>query len=492
MFRTLAQLLLPVFIILCSLSFKNLKTNAFTFNTNHQKIAKLLLKTNGGRGAYKTLFPSKASNEEENVATIDYVDEDAPADVGGAKFFGGNAEKEELYDPVAEAQADTKFEESSTTYTYERFNNELFENDTISTIAKKLQLSFNSICHDDNEEEEITSYNPTNFVWNSPLKSKSNKTPLDEIKSAKDFYRRIHVSILSGKEISTQDNGMDIELRWEISVVWPAAYEPCVVLTGTSKLHLSQSSSNADNNEYTITSQTDIPDSKEYLTTIASQLTPRFWDLYHIAMTPSAQLLPRTILSNSNIFQPYKVYEVQPTFVLAPTLKDTNNRDDRLGQSVPNHAFSTIIKTMGPKKQRYVPTSPIEIQIDQSILNFSIYVPTEISSYPVQLCAKDENNKDTASCQYTFKPKRIVATLPYEGNSQDEQVSNLRKKLYQSILQNSSEYKPKLSDDGKPIFFFWMNNCKACFVRDGLGMAVYDYRPSFAKCNEIGIELEKK
>lgn len=438
-----------------------------------------------------------------SVATIDYVDPDAPADeVVGTKFFGGNAEKEELYDPVAEEKANVKFEESSDTYTFDRFNNDnlvLFENDIISSIAKKLQLSFNAICHDDiddNDEEmegEVP-YSTTNFVWNSPLKSKSNKTPLDEIMNAKDFYKRINVSILSGKEISsssssTSSGSMDIELRWEVCIIWPAGYEPCVVVTGTSKLHLNQS----NDNEYVITSQTDIPDSKEYLTTIASQLTPRFWDLYHIAMTPSAQLLPRTILSNPNIItQPYTVYQIQPTFVLESTLKDTN-RDDRLGQSVPNHAFSTIIKTMGPKKQRYVPTSPIEIQIEKSKLKFDIYVPTEISAYTTLLCSNDDNNDEDNTCEYTYRPKRIVATISYEGNAQDEKVSDLRKKLYQSIIKNNdSEYKPKLSDDGKPIFFFWMNNCKACFVKDGLGMAVYDYRPSFAKSNQIGIELEKK
>jgi len=458
-----------------------------------------------GGQSNKELFPLKeqktSSNEEKDddatstsaVATIEYVDEDAPADVGGAKFFGGNAEKEELYDPVVEEKADDRFEESSSTYAYDRFHadNALFENNIISSIAKKLQLSFNAICHDDNNEEMQGEdlYSAANFEWNSPLKSKSNKTPLDEIKNAKDFYKRIHVSILSGKEISSSDNNdMDIELRWEVCIIWPAAYEPCVVLTGASKLHLINANQ-SNNNEYAIKSQTDIPDSKEYLTTIASQLTPRFWDLYHIGMTPSAQLLPRTILSKSSIVQPHTIYEIQPTFVLSPTLKDTNNRDDRLGQSIPNHAFSTIIKTMGPTKQRYVPTSPIEIQIDKEYLKFSIYVPTEISSYPTQLCAKSDDT--TSSCQYEYKPKRIVATISYEGNSQDENISSLRKKLYQSIMQDSN-YKPKLSSDGKPIFFFWMNNCKACFVEDGLGMAVYDYRPSFVKCNEIGIELEKK
>ena len=489
---------LQLIVFLYIFTFVFQETNAFTCNINKKRTKFVPSSWSNINYQRITSFQlSEKPNDIETTSTIpkeeeeavEYIDEDAPADVVGAKFFGGNAEKEEYFDPVAEEKASAKFDENGSTFIFERFNNDMFENDVISDVAKRMQLSFNSICFDDDENEggeEKIIYN-AGFKWNSPLKS-SSANPLEEIKKAKEFYKRVHVSILSGKELSSTTSSRDIELRWEISIIWPAAYEPCVVITGTSKVTIKQEPSS---NEYKIISQTDTPDSKEYLSSIASQLSPRFWDLYHVGMTPSAQLLPKIILSDSNIFTPYKVYEIPPTFVLTPTIKDTNDRNDRLGQGVPNHAFSTAIKTMGPKKQRYVPTSPVEVQIDsaEQCLKWSIFVPTEISSHPIQQCAVPQDI-NTETCQYTYKPKRIVATLPYGGSPQDEDVSPVRKKLYESIIQNN-EYKPKLSN-GKPIFFYWMNHCKACFVKDGLGMAVYDYRPDFFKSNEIGIELERK
>jgi len=509
------QILLPVVLFLSPLVLQNQNIHAFTTRliqqtyhqqNNQQRRIKSPWRTTG------ISFPLKeqpSNNEEETQTTTtinpeEFVDEDAPVDVVGAEvFFGGRAEKEELYDPVAEETATATFEEVSYVAAYERFDDRsVFENDFVGDIAKKLQLSLNNICHVNTSNEVNDSksslYSPTNFVWNSPLSGKNN--PLEEIKKSKDFYKSIHVSILSGKDMtsssSKETDGMDIEIRWEVCILWPTVYEPRVLLTGTSKLHVLQKPSST---EYSITSQTDVFDSKEYLASVGAQLIPRFWDLYHIGMTPSAQVLPRTLLSGSNPLTPYKTYEIAPTLALVPSIVDSNNRKDRFGQGLPNHAFSTVIKTMGPKKQRYIPSSPVEVQIvdDSSqgatnkLLKWIIYVPTQISSLITQQYSTTvEQSGDT--CQYVYQPKRIVATLPYGGSVQDEEVSVLRKTLYESILSQNSEYKPKLDSNGKPIFFFWLNDCKACFVEDGLGMAVYDYRPMFFKCNEVGIELERK
>ena len=84
-----------------------------------------------------------------------------------------------------------------------------------------------------------------------------------------------------------------------------------------------------------------------------------------------------------------------------------------------------------------------------------------------------------------------MATLPYAGNPQDEEVTKLRRQLYQQVVENDG-YTPKLDPvTNRPIFFFWMNGAKACFTRGGgLGMAVYEWRGDWSKSNEVGIELE--
>jgi hypothetical protein len=93
-----------------------------------------------------------------------------------------------------------------------------------------------------------------------------------------------------------------------------------------------------------------------------------------------------------------------------------------------------------------------------------------------------------AECTYQWEDVRTVATLPYGGGPQDEAISNLRKRLYDKVVKDGLQ--PKLDDSGRPLFFFWQNNVKACYTEEGLGMAVYDWRPDFVKCNEVGIELE--
>jgi hypothetical protein len=94
-------------------------------------------------------------------------------------------------------------------------------------------------------------------------------------------------------------------------------------------------------------------------------------------------------------------------------------------------------------------------------------------------------------CNYSLRPNRLVATLPYGGNPQDEEVTQLRRQLYQEVVERDG-FRPKLDPvTNRPMFFFWMNDAKACFTREGgLGMAVYEWRADWAKSNEVGIELE--
>ena len=82
-----------------------------------------------------------------------------------------------------------------------------------------------------------------------------------------------------------------------------------------------------------------------------------------------------------------------------------------------------------------------------------------------------------------------MATVAYGGNGpQDAEIANVRKRLYESVVKDGLQ--PKLDENGRPIFFFWQNGVKACYTEEGLGMAVYEWRPTFAKSDEVGIELE--
>ena len=104
--------------------------------------------------------------------------------------------------------------------------------------------------------------------------------------------------------------------------------------------------------------------------------------------------------------------------------------------------------------------------------------------------ASETSDKTLAESGYALQPRRLVATVAFGGNPQDENLSKVRKDLYDSVVKDG--LKPQLDESGRPKFFFLQNDAKACYVADGgLGMAVYEWRPKFAKGNEVGIELER-
>jgi hypothetical protein len=124
-------------------------------------------------------------------------------------------------------------------------------------------------------------------------------------------------------------------------------------------------------------------------------------------------------------------------------------------------------------------------------LRWNVPVATEYLSNPVLTLPGPDWEQDEAAraaCQYQWLPRRKVATVAYGGSPQDPAVTELRKKLYEQVTKDG--LKPKVDDNGRPIFFFLQNAVKACYTQEGLGMAVYEWRPRFVKPNEVGIELE--
>lgn len=463
-----------------------------------------------------TATKSEGSKKKQTISsTVPTIDRDpddeiASEKVFGAEFFGGSKVKEELFDPVAEDRAAELARQERDALqldggrtVYRRFEDTTcFVDGEVADVASRLQAAINGALYD--EDEAVPMY-AANVDWTTPFpRAKGSQTPLDELTNALSFYKRLDLAIVGGRSLPGSNGNSarnEMEIRWEASVEWPNSWESRVLLTGTSRIVLDASSAK-------IVSQTDKLDGGDnVVAAIGSQLNPRFWDLYHIGMTPSAELTPRLqprgdvkkgLFSGS-----YELCEVPPRLVVQPTLLDFGGRDERIAQVVPNHAFSTIIKTTGPNKQRYVPVSPIEVAISRDAeaganrVTWSIPIAPEFlaaagSDGELPLPASDQDMSDDmqAKSGYKLQPRRLVATVPYGGNPQDEDVSNVRKELYDAII--SDGLNPKLDESGRPIFFFWQNDAKACYVSDGgLGMSVYEWRPKFANGNAVGIELER-
>jgi hypothetical protein len=449
---------------------------------------------------------SKTNNEEE------WQDPDAPAGIEGAEFFGGNKQKEEFYDPVAERQAAEEVQAQQVT-TYGRFfsapnvPSDAFDKASTARLGQALQQRINSILYSSSSQTKAATFAlkvdwASQATWDTPFSiTKDNgSSPITELQVAKDFYKQLDVAIVSGKATSETT----VEISWEVAVVWPTFWAPRVRLSGTSTLSLKEALSDKVET-VTITKQVDRVFScsnNNLLPMLSSQIKPRFWDWYHIGMSPTTELMPREIVQKRS----YSVYNLPSRLVLAPTIIETGTRKTRNAQVIPNHAFTCIIKTMGPQKQDYTPTSPVQVQIgrrnadadddNDSRLELSWSVPLSVQFQAMNdgLPLPGENPEDSAdtlpTCTYELQPRRQVATMACGGNVQDDEITDVRKRLYEQVLKDG--WKPKLDENGRPIFFFWQNDVKACFTEEGLGMSIYEWRPALAKSNEVGIELQIK
>jgi hypothetical protein len=468
-----------------------------------------------------TKKPLRPSNLSDTDIAVD-DEEDTPLNPVGAKFFGGSIEKEELFDPDIEKKSS-----STTVYLgYDRFNDtDAFPEgkDGLATcLAQRLQGAINSVLLQSEKFEGNTNtyndrkatsniYSP-NLTWSSPFfSSANNNNPLQELACARTYYRQIDVSILSAKTTASKDGV--VELRWVVSLKWPNLWEAQVVLTGTSLVTVS------DPTTPLILKQEDYLDNggtqgKDLIKSLAWQLLPRFWDIYHVGMTPSAEVLTRLQpkVSTNSFFRNYELYEIPPRLVIQASILDATDRERRVAQLLPNHLFSCTIITIGKEKERYIPTTPVEVRIvplkdgegsssktkgiKKREIIWKIPVPAFLSSafslpVPVDM---DRTNNDSniinADKYYTVEGRRRVATCKYSGYVQDEQVVDVRKRLYEAVVRDG--LRPKLDkSSGKPIFFILQNKIKCCFTKNGgLGMAVYESRPKMFSADEVGIELE--
>ncbi|CAJ1945488.1 unnamed protein product [Cylindrotheca closterium] len=408
---------------------------------------------------------------------------ETPAGIVGAEFFGGNKEKDEFYVQAEEDSAAIDTDASFNRFFVDPSTPSLMFDSLLSAkLAHSLQSQINNILYEKANAPNVEYGFATDMIWESPMR-KGRTSPFAELEDALDFYKNVDLAIVSGKQL----NDNTLEFQWELSVVWPALWSPRVHLVGTSVCKL-------DGNNM-IFQQTDkLMDDADLVGLVSSQIKPRFWDFYHIGMTPSAECTPKLRFQRK---WGYQVYEIPPRLVTSPSMVETGTREDYNAETVPNHAFSCIIKTMGPNRQRYVPTSPVEVQIipgdDQLQFKWTIPLAAEFlknTELPLAGTDKETDLMCDPQCKYEFHQRRKIATINYGGNPQDTDIADARKRLYEKVITDG--LKPKLGENGRPIFFFIQNNVKACFTSEGLGMCVYEYRSKATKPDEIGIELESQ
>ena len=434
-----------------------------------------------------------------------------PAGVEGAQFFGGNKIDQAIFVPEYEEAASVAVAED---LVYNRFQNPDAFDELGARVGQSLQLQLNDLLYVEDklaEGVDLPVVYADNLDWDSQFREeyKEARSPMEGLEMALEFYKRLDVAVISGKQLNDK-----VELRWEISIMWPNVWEARAIITGKSTVTLST-------DQTKITKQVDELDKPDLLNNLFPQILPQFWDVYHILMSPPAELAPVIETESKGFFNPYSVLTLPPRLTYRPSLLDFDLKGiNGMAGIIPNHAFTSIIKTMGPKRERYVTTSPIEVQLKRvsdkkaNKITWTLPISVELQTASVLPYPGDEDddnsNKDYVDdddyggigkeayfamiersdqqAPYEFQPMRKIATLPFGGDPNDPRVTNLRKVLYERVMKDG--LKPKLDSDGRPQFFFRQHDVKTCFNEDGFGMAVYEYRPDWAASNEVALELE--
>ena len=451
----------------------------------------LLLSLHVIRSCHSFTVPTSAKLTRHHHRLNSDVKSSDDGEVYGSKFFGGNQVKEELFDVEEEKDGVTRVREEAKTAFYSRFEDvAAFDSDMARDLASRLQMEINKTIDRETKNDlmvngDSSSIYGSSLVWETPFEKSGTDSPLGTLREAAKFYNKIDVAIIA---TSFQSNFI-ANVRWEISLIWPNMWEAKVTFSGTSLVELN------DNRQ--IIKQRDTLNNyegKDVFKAISDQFFPRFWDFVNIGMSPAAEFMHR-VTSDKKMFSPYNLFEIPPRVVLRPSLVDRNGREARNAQMLPMHSFSTAITTTGPQKDMYSTTSPIEVAIKpmkfengESCNRIEWTIPIAVELSKMNKLPLSIDDSDELMCNYEFQHKRKVATVPFAGDPQDEGITKVRKTLYEAI--NKDGLRPKLDKNGRPIFFFLMNDVKACFTESGLGMAIYEARPKFGKNNEVGIELE--
>ena len=474
-----------------------------------------------------TLCQTNKDEDSDGGAGRTAVDEKTDdIEVYGAQFFGGAIAKDVYVEDEEEEETDQRPQPSQSL-------GALFSDETAKTVA---------ICIQRGLYGESVVYSK-DFRWSSPFNGpsplnssssssagplsffsqllggddqkdeKSALTPHDVVSSASKFFRSsLDVSVYSGHTTSTEGGVVKVELAWSCGFNWPTFWEPRISLLGRSTVEclLQPDGSLAE-----VLSQEDRLESSDLTSAIFDQLVPRFWDVYHVGMSLSTEALQRVALKGP-LFASYKLYEEPPRLSLKASAFDKFGREGRLAQAIPDTMFSTTLKTVGASMQKHIPSSPIEVKIFPSgiegkgnVIEWTVPVPSNflranfessdsfdphVPVGPAGGTEGDDGDDGFSLFEEKEKPRLVVserrkiATVKFGGSPQDDEISEVRKKLYEDVIRDG--YKPAVSEGGRPKFFFLQNNAKCCWTGDGFGMMVYEWRPDFMKTNEIGLELE--
>jgi len=325
--------------------------------------------------------------------------------------------------------------------------------------------------------------------WNNPVQNAVDSLEIEKLlMKGASFLLDPRFTVLDSSEEPMSEN---LQLSWIKSATWPLPWRPRIQILGKTQLKLKDGKINE------VIDAWDAP----LVPTVLPQLLPRFWDMYHFAASPVAEMPAYKVVFKG---KGYEVRDYAPRVVIVgKRIDNTNSREARKAQVLPDFMFTDKISMTGKKPEEYYTTSPIEVlfqgklisnfnstQNRINVIHWRIGTPTKfgqsIEEFPnVDGGVDIEQGEEIC---YEKDPWRRLAVMSFNGQNQDIGISEARNELQAKVRADG--FKAKGLDSGKLKFSFFQNDAKAGFKKtNALSLCMYEPRP-IHNGNQIVLELE--
>lgn len=296
---------------------------------------------------------------------------------------------------------------------------------------------------------------------------------------------------------------LQVVCKWLRSGTWPLPHRPRVRATGSWVVE-------ADPTNPSLIRRIEEKWDSPLLGVVIPQTIPRFWDVWHLYMTPPAEKpLYRVLRKYSGGLE---LREYFPRLVLEAQAIDSrpNQQFTDFVGTIPPSVFTDELQLAGKSEYRetYVTTSPLEIAVESydwtpppeakkdttepipsKRVLWTMPMPSHLglstSKLPVPI--SEPNHEEGEKGRHVVQGKRLVAVRTFKGTPQNEQYKNARKDLLALVKKEGLE--TVRTSKGRSRVWVYRNDMKLGFNLQGhLSIAHWEQK-MYTDNNEIAVEV---
>jgi len=321
------------------------------------------------------------------------------------------------------------------------------------SVVKQMMKSLSKFINDSGESEvDLKRMLDDELVWDNPLfTANSSEKAISELKKFKNFFLKTRFECTQVAGASESDSSSTCFVSWTISGFWPVPWRPRVVVSGVSRVTVSEKKVSIVRDEWNISPLK-----------LLRQGIPRFGDIIWLYGSPHAEWTTenyKTIRSTSN----YRVVEVPSGQEIQAIQPGTMVSDAWFAiPTAPPNAFSGMTK----RTENYFTVSPVTVNRRSNSDDYlwSVGVPSVLSNGTCM-----PNFSDTVSI-VKHSGRVIAVSKPFGGLSSSE-ITYQKAQLLLNELRKSEELQKAFPD-------CWQDD-DAIIKSDRVRLACYNVKASF-------------